>query len=135
MTSARLRLDPADPRPLWRQIEEGVAGLVAGGTLSAGEAVPSVRDLAVELRVNPATVAKAYQRLADRGLLETRRGEGTFVSLEPPRLSGAELRTRLLEAARPLANAASTLGTDLDAARDALERAWRELRPDKDDPR
>ena len=135
MTSARLRLDPADSRPLWRQIEEGVARLVAGGALAAGAAVPSVRELAIELRVNPATVSKAYQRLVDRGLLETRRGEGTFVTEEPPRLSESELHDRLLEAARPLATAASTLGTDLEAARDALERAWLELRPEKDDPR
>src|SRR5947209_2867682 len=62
-----LRIDPQDPRPIWRQIEETVRHLVASGSLAAGTGVPSVRDLARELQVNPATVSKAYQRLTDAG--------------------------------------------------------------------
>lgn len=74
-----LRVDPSDSTPIWSQIEEGVRRLVASGALAAGAAVPSVRELARELRVNPATVAKAYQRLCEAELLVVRRGEGTFV--------------------------------------------------------
>jgi GntR family transcriptional regulator len=72
--SHALRVDPRDAVPIWRQIEDGVRRLVAAGALSPGATVPSVRDLARDLRVNPATVSKAYQRLTDAGVLEVRRG-------------------------------------------------------------
>ena len=52
--SPKLRIDTQDPRPIWRQIEEGITHWVATGALAAGAAVPSVRDMARELRVNPA---------------------------------------------------------------------------------
>ena len=90
MTRA-IDVDPADAVPIWRQIEDGVRRLVACGGMRPGEAVPSVRDLARDLRVNPATVAKAYQRLTDEGLLEVRRGEGTFVAAAPSS-SSSEVR-------------------------------------------
>ena len=76
----RIRVDPTLPAPIWSQIEESVRHLVASAALRPGEAVPSVRDLARDQRVNPNTVAKAYQRLADEGVLAVRRGEGTFVA-------------------------------------------------------
>src|SRR5829696_2933810 len=90
-----LRIDPGDPRPIWRQIEESVRHLVAAGTLAPGTAVPSVRDLAKELQVNPATVSKAYQRLTDAGVLVVHRGEGTFVAEGPSPLPASERRRRL----------------------------------------
>ena len=74
--SRALRIDPADPRPIWRQIEESVRHLVASGALAAGAPVPSVRDLARDLQVNPATGLKAYQRLTDAGVLAVRAGRG-----------------------------------------------------------
>ncbi|MGH9398837.1 MAG: GntR family transcriptional regulator, partial [Thermoanaerobaculia bacterium] len=85
-----LHVDPTDATPIWSQIEEGVRRLVACGALAAGGPVPSVRELARELRVNPATVAKAYQRLTDAGLLAVKRGEGTYVSDSPPAMGRGE---------------------------------------------
>ena len=85
---------PHAPAPIWSQIEEGVRHLVASGALRPGDAVPSVRDLARELRINPNTVAKAYQRLVDAGILETRRGEGTFVAERPPAMPAGEKARR-----------------------------------------
>ncbi len=126
-----LRVDPAAPAPLWSQIEDGVRRLVASGGLAAGAVVPSVRDLARDLRVNPATVSKAYQRLADAGVLEVRRGDGTYVSASPPSLSRAE-RTRLLrESALRFASLGATMGASRDEALDALRAAWSELGPGK----
>lgn len=122
-----LRIDTSDPRPIWRQIEEGVTNQVASGALAAGDAVPSVRDLARELRVNPATVAKAYQRLSDAGLLETRRGDGTYVAEAPPELTRRQRRERMVEAARRLAAVAAALGADRAEAAAALEEAWKEV--------
>src|SRR5687768_1662802 len=94
-----LRIDPRDGVPVWKQIEDGVRRLVGAGALRPGGVLPSVRDLARELRVNPMTVSKAYQRLADHGVLEVRRGEGTFVASNPPLISRAEKTRTLREAA------------------------------------
>ena len=64
-------INPTDPAPIWRQIEEGVRRLIALGALQPGASVPSVRDLAKDLRVNPNTVARAYQRLAEGWRIKT----------------------------------------------------------------
>ena len=118
-----LNIDTADPRPIGRQIEEGLLHLVTSGQLAPGEPIPSVRDLARDLRVNPNTVAKVFQRLGEAGILEMRRGEGTYVSPTPPLPSPAERRARLAEAAARYATAAAGLGFDAEAAAVALFEA------------
>ena len=125
--SRNLRIDPADSRPIWRQIEESVRHLVASGALAAGAPVPSVRDLARDLQVNPATVSKAYQRLTDAGVLTVRRGEGTYVSDAPPELPAVERNRRLLQGALRYASLAVTIGAGRDEASETLEEAWRSL--------
>jgi len=122
---AGLRIDPSDATPIWSQIEEGLRRLVASGALSPGAVVPSVRDLAKELRVNPATVVKAYQRLTDAGVLTVRRGDGTYVAEVPPAMSRTERARILREAASRYANLASTLGVAPEDAQEALRAAWR----------
>lgn len=122
-----LRIDPSDPRPIWRQIEEGVQHLVAVGLLSAGHAVPSVRDLARDLQVNPATVSKAYQRLTDAGVLSVKRGEGTFVSDVPPSLPEGARHGKLMDGALRYASLASTLGADREETLSCLEAAFASL--------
>jgi len=77
-------INPADPAPIWRQIEEGVRRLIALGALQPGASVPSVRDLARGLRVNPNTVARAYQRLTEGGVLAVKRGPRLRSSAQPP---------------------------------------------------
>ena len=103
-------MNPALPMPIWSQIEESVRHLVASGALRPGDPLPSVRDLAREQRINPNTVAKAYQRLAEAGVVESRRGEGTFVAERPPAMPPAEQARVLREAAARLATLAVNLG-------------------------
>jgi GntR family transcriptional regulator len=111
-----IRVDPTLPVPIWSQIEESVRHLVASGRLRPGEVLPSVRDLARDQRINPNTVAKAYQRLVEAGVVETRRGEGTFVAERPPAMPPAERARLLREGATRLAALAANLAQALQAA-------------------
>ena len=69
-----------ESQPIYRQLRDRVVAMVLEGTLKEGEALPSVRQVATEYRLNPITVLKAYQQLADEGLVEKRRGLGMFVA-------------------------------------------------------
>jgi GntR family transcriptional regulator len=120
----RIRVDPTLPAPIWSQIEEAVRHLVASAALRPGDALPSVRDLAREQRINPNTAAKAYQRLAEAGVVETRRGEGTFVAARPPVMPAAERARTLRDGAARLATLAANLGATRAEAIQALETAW-----------
>ena len=124
--TTRLSVDPTLPTPIWSQIEEGVRHLVGTRGLAPGEGLPSVRDLARELRINPNTAAKAYRRLVEAGVLVTRRGEGTFVADRPPTLTTAERGRVLHEAAARFAALAVTTGASAEEATAALEAAWPE---------
>jgi GntR family transcriptional regulator len=122
-----LRVDPKDAIPIWHQIEEGLHRLVLSRRLAPGAVVPSVRDLAKDLRVNPATVAKAYQRLVDAGVLSTRRGEGTFVAEDVPQLRARERKVLLQEGALRYASLSLGAGASSAEAEDALRKAWSSL--------
>jgi len=75
-----VNLDPTDARPLYLQIMDEVRRALVVGTLRAEDPVPSVRELAAELVVNPRTVSQAYRELEREGVLYVRRGQGTFVA-------------------------------------------------------
>jgi GntR family transcriptional regulator len=127
-----LNVDPTDAVPIWKQIEDEVRRLIAMGTLAPNGAVPSVRDLARELRVNPATVSKAYQRLSIDGVLVVRRGEGTFVSDDVPVPNRSERKESLQNAAGKFVGQALALGAtpreiEAEVAK-AIERTTKESR-------
>ena len=73
-------IDASDPTPLYAQLERAIRVAIATGRLHPGDKLPTVRQLAVELRINANTVAKVYAFLERAGVLETRRGVGTFVA-------------------------------------------------------
>lgn len=75
-----LRIDPSSAVPIFRQIVEGLRSLIAAGVYRPGELVPSVRQQALALLVNPNTVARAYEVLEREGLLESRKGVGMVVA-------------------------------------------------------
>jgi GntR family transcriptional regulator len=76
-------VDLDDAVPIYAQIERQVRALIGSGHWKAGDKLPSVRETAVRLRVNPLTVVKAYRHLQEEGLLETRPGAGVFVAKVP----------------------------------------------------
>lgn len=122
-----IHIDPADAVPIWKQIEDGIRRLVATGALAPGAPAPSVRKLARDLRVNPATVARAYQRLAESSVLVVHRGEGTFVADGAPGIPRAEKARTLRESAERHAALARTIGaTDEEAVR-AVENALEKM--------
>ena len=120
-------INPTDPAPIWRQIEDGVRRLIALGALQPGAVVPSVRDLARDLRVNPNTVARAYQRLTDSGVLTVKRGEGTFVADRQPQTRKAERNGMLREAANRYAGTVITAGATVEDAVGELESSYERL--------
>ena len=77
--SVSFNIDTAHPTPLYHQLERAIKFAIATGKLVVGDQLPTVRQLAVELRINANTVAKVYLELERAGVLETRRGVGTFV--------------------------------------------------------
>ncbi|HUP46255.1 MAG TPA: GntR family transcriptional regulator [Thermoanaerobaculia bacterium] len=125
-------IQPSSSTPIWQQIEEGVRRMITVGVLVPGDAVPSVRDLARTLRVNPNTVARSYQRLIDRGVLTVRRGEGTYVSDAPAQPKKSERAEKLRDAATQYAATALSLGATIDEAtaevQTGYQRLGRELR-------
>ena len=70
----------SDSQPIYRQLRDRVVAMILDGILKEGDPLPSVRSVAAELRVNPLTVLKGYQQLADEGLIESRRGRGMFIN-------------------------------------------------------
>jgi len=112
-------IDPRSPTPLYEQIAARIRVAVASGDLDPGDALPSVRALARELRVNPATVVQAYRDLAVDGFVEMRHGQGTFVR-EVPTLVRAEEKA---EQAHRLVRKVLEDGARLGLSADELARA------------
>jgi GntR family transcriptional regulator len=88
-------LDLASGVPVYRQIIDQVTAGIATGGLAQGDQLPTVRQLAVDLSINPNTVIRAYRELEIRGVLDTQQGTGTFISYQKPQRGDAE-RQRLL---------------------------------------
>ena len=87
-----LVIDAADRTPVHAQLERGIRAAIAAGRLLVGDQLPTVRQLAVDLKVNANTVAKVYGFLERAGVLETRRGVGTFIAARTPSPQEASLR-------------------------------------------
>ena len=119
-----VNIDPSDSVPIWKQIEDGIRRLAVSGSSPAGSAVPSVRELARDLRINPATVAKAYSRLTDAGVLVVRRGEGTFFAQRAANEILLDRQHILAEGAMQYAEVASGLGVGRDEAVTELDVAF-----------
>jgi GntR family transcriptional regulator len=78
-----LTVDPRDSTPIYAQLERGVRAAIATGRLRPGDQLPTVRQMAVDLQVNANTVARVYAELERSGVIETKRGVGSFIAASP----------------------------------------------------
>lgn len=121
-----IRINTASFTPFYEQIKEQVKGQIGAGTLSPGDPLPSIRDLALSLLLNPNTVARAYRELELEGVIVTRQGKGSFVGedsarkVRPERTDGVQ---RLLDQALELAD---RQGLTLEGVQALLEKRGRE---------
>lgn len=109
-SALHLQLDPRSGVPAYRQLMDQVKYYVAGGTLRPGDQLPSIRELASALTVNPTTVVRVYNELSREGVLELRHGKGAYVASNPAGLAPAEQEQAIRRSARQLALEASQLG-------------------------
>ena len=129
---------PIDTRsgvPFYRQIIDRVMLALSDGTLDTGDKLPTVRSLAVDLQVNPNTVARSYRDLELLGVVETHRGSGTFIASPRPRLPEYERQRQLENLCEGLVSKAQGLGFSVDELIDTLREMGRgESSPRQEEP-
>ena len=116
-----IRLDPRSGEPIYLQITTQVKHLVATGNLKPNDQLPTVRQLAIELRLNPNTVARAYTQLAEEGVISTQQGRGTYVLDRPPPADQRKLRREKLIA---VTDSFLREVERLDYTPDEVEKIW-----------
>lgn len=121
-----LHIDPSSGTPIYRQIVDQVRQAVASGVLRPGDRLPSVREMAVELAVNPNTIAKAYQELERDGVIDTPRGKGSYVADRDHSLSDEERLRQFGEAVDRLVADAYRLRIDARTAEALLRERMAE---------
>jgi GntR family transcriptional regulator len=121
------RIDPRSPTPLYAQISARLRVAIAAGELKPGAALPSVRHLAAQLRINPATVVQAYRDLEGEGLVATRQGSGTFVLDVPTERLETDRAAEARRLVRDLLTEAGRLGISLNDLRTAVDHELNEL--------
>ena len=120
----KLLLDSHSGVPFYRQIIDQVQFAIANGTLASGDRLPTVRQLAVDLKINPNTVARAYQELEIKGVVNTQMGTGTFIGNEKVEISALERKRMLDQICTELLSRASSYGLTVSEVIEALrERA------------
>lgn len=115
-------IDPKSGVPFYRQIIERVKFGIAGGRLTPGDQLPTVRRLAADLSVNPNTVIRAYRELEIEGVLDTQQGSGTFVSDRRPEIDDLERRRMLDQILTELLARASGYGFTVDEVLEGLHQ-------------
>jgi GntR family transcriptional regulator len=110
----RFILDPRTGSPFYRQIIDQIKFGIASGKLTVGEQLPTVRSLAVDLKVNLNTVAKAYKELEIQNILETHQGTGTFINKSEVDISDKERHNKMHELCREFLTIAFNYGFSID---------------------
>lgn len=118
----QLTIDAQSGVPFYRQIIDQIQFAIGDGRLSFGDRLPTVRQLAVDLKINPNTVARAYQELEIRGVVDTQMGTGTFVGHEKVEISQLERRRMLDQICTELLSRAAAYGLTLNEVLEALSK-------------
>jgi GntR family transcriptional regulator len=116
----RFQLDLHSGVPVYRQVIDQVRGGIASGSLTPGDQLPTVRQLAVDLAINPNTVVRAYRELELGGLLETHQGTGTFISTQKMKRADAEREKQLAQIVADCVSRAGAAGFTVDDLMDEL---------------
>jgi GntR family transcriptional regulator len=127
----QLGLDMSTGIPAYRQIIDAVLGGIASGTLQPGEQLPTVRQLAVDLSINPNTVVRAYRELEIRGILSTQQGMGTFITNKKVKADDAQRQRRIAQFIRDLLARAGAEGISLEDLVQHLEELQEEQKHDQ----
>jgi GntR family transcriptional regulator len=122
----RFRLDLHSGVPVYRQLIDQVRGGIASSALAAGDQLPTVRQLAVDLQINPNTVVRAYRELELGGLLETHQGTGTFISAQKLKRADAERERQLAQIVSDAVSRAGAAGFTVDELMEELRGRARE---------
>ncbi len=125
----QLYVNTGDDLPLYRQIIRQVTDAIAGARLKPGDQLPSHRDLATQLVIAPLTVKKAYDELEQGGLIETKRGRGTFVRQRLEQPNATEKRERLRDAGQRLLSQAALSAVPFDEVLDLLHEIQKGMKP------
>ena len=118
----KIQLDVKSGVPFYRQVIDQVKAAIAIGSIEAGDRLPTVRQLAVDLSINPNTVSRAYTELELTGLVETQMGSGTFVGNRPVENDDVERLRLLNQICQEFLSRASTHGFYLDDIIDNLDQ-------------
>jgi GntR family transcriptional regulator len=114
-------IDPKTGVPFYKQIILQVEMAIADGRMGSGDQLPTVRSLAVDLKINPNTVARAYNELEIRGIVTTHQGSGTFISDKKVELDDVERERVLVGLVRPFLSKAMSYGFTIQEVMDHLE--------------
>lgn len=120
------RLDAHSGVPVYRQLIDQVLGAVATGVLQSGNRLPTVRQVAVDLAINPNTVMRAYREMEIRGILDTQQGSGTFIAEQRASIPKEERERQLAQLAGEFISRAGLLGLTLEEVIQALRNMSRE---------
>jgi GntR family transcriptional regulator len=126
-----LQIDPHSGIPVYRQVMDQVKYYVASGTLRAGAQLPSIRELARTLSVNPTTIVKAYNELQHEGVIEMQHGKGAFVAERATGLSDDERRKALGRLARQLVVEAIQMGAPPELVLRVVEQEMEAVRHER----
>lgn len=121
----KLIISSVSGEPIYEQIKTQIHSAVLSGELKAGEALPSLRKLAKELRISVLTVTRAYNELADEGVVQNIQGKGTFVMDKGNKLMQRQLETRIRESLAEASRGAKAAGIPLNALDRMLEEEYR----------
>ena len=119
-------VDPGGAAPVYVQLREQILHAMSRGQIKPGDQLPTVREVAVRLTINPNTVNRAYAELEREGLLETRRGRGTFVAERGRKSDAAAQAARIKDIARRALGEARTFGFGSDELLKSIARVARE---------